>query len=473
MWLQECDPWLAYQWGRHLFQREFRERDGVYGDAGKLEGMRLPDGATKIASRSHVNSCAVCHSHPYRDAGAGSTIAKNGGTGRNTPHLFGAGLIEMLGQQLRHDLTAQADANRDGWISINEARGTARPRRARSADRASTSADSMMPMGTAGPISMTSSGRSIAMPEVGGCRPRRACVIPMSRAIGSMCRSSGSAISMPRIARPSPRRFARSREIPSICTSACRRVTRRASMRTRPPASRNHRMPDLPNRCRSRRAIAGAREALGLSRDDPDRDGYCHEITEGEMDVASGCTQSPRPAAARPPENRGPAPLRRRRLRRLPRPGLALAAGSAVLRPGGQMESEDEPARRPARPLAGDTDAGHVPRREPFKVDGLFSDLRYHDMGDSFAQMQYDGTVIRRWRTTPLWGVARPHPMATMAPASHWTMPSSATAAKPGGPATPTRRRAARTRDLRVPRNPNSLPDRSGAVRRQWRRSNL
>ena len=38
MYLQQVDPWLGYQWGRSLTQRNFRERDGVYGDAGKLDG---------------------------------------------------------------------------------------------------------------------------------------------------------------------------------------------------------------------------------------------------------------------------------------------------------------------------------------------------------------------------------------------------------------------------------------------------
>ena len=47
--------WLGYKWGWSLTQREFRERDGVYGDAGKLDGLLLPDGATKMMSRSHVN----------------------------------------------------------------------------------------------------------------------------------------------------------------------------------------------------------------------------------------------------------------------------------------------------------------------------------------------------------------------------------------------------------------------------------
>ena len=123
MYLQQVDPWLGYKWGWSLTQREFRERDGVYGDAGKLDGIILPDGVTKMMSRSHANSCAICHNTPYRDGGAGANIAKNGGEGRNTPHMFGAGLVEMIGMQLRLKALALADTNRDGWISKEEMKG--------------------------------------------------------------------------------------------------------------------------------------------------------------------------------------------------------------------------------------------------------------------------------------------------------------------------------------------------------------
>ena len=123
MYLQQVDPWLGYQRGRNLTQREFRSRDGVFGDAGKLDGLLLPDGASHMMSRSHVSSCAVCHNTPYRDGGAGATIAKNGGTGRNTPHMFGAGLVEMIGLQIRLQALAIADDDRNGWISVEEARG--------------------------------------------------------------------------------------------------------------------------------------------------------------------------------------------------------------------------------------------------------------------------------------------------------------------------------------------------------------
>src|SRR5262249_45856226 len=48
MYLQQVDPWLGYQWGRNLFQRNFRERDGVYGQAGKLDGILLADGVSRM-----------------------------------------------------------------------------------------------------------------------------------------------------------------------------------------------------------------------------------------------------------------------------------------------------------------------------------------------------------------------------------------------------------------------------------------
>src|SRR5262245_14594261 len=124
MYLQQVNPWLGYQWGRSLFQRNFREQDGVFGDeTGKLDGIILPDGATKMMDRNHTNPCGACHNVPYRDAGAGMTIPKNGGSGRNTPHMFGAGLVEMIGLQLRLRALAIADTNRDGWISLEEAKG--------------------------------------------------------------------------------------------------------------------------------------------------------------------------------------------------------------------------------------------------------------------------------------------------------------------------------------------------------------
>lgn len=51
-----------------------------------------------------------------------------------------------------------------------------------------------------------------------------------------------------------------------------------------------------------------------------------------------------------------------------------------------------------------------VPRADEFLVRDLFSDLKYHDLGEQFHQLQFDGTVIRLFRTAPLWGVGSTSP---------------------------------------------------------------
>ena len=41
---------------------------------------------------------------------------------------------------------------------------------------------------------------------------------------------------------------------------------------------------------------------------------------------------------------------------------------------------------------------------------GVYSDFLHHDLGPAFHEMQFDGTWIRRFRTSPLWGVASTAP---------------------------------------------------------------
>jgi hypothetical protein len=51
-----------------------------------------------------------------------------------------------------------------------------------------------------------------------------------------------------------------------------------------------------------------------------------------------------------------------------------------------------------------------VPRRGAYTIRGLYSDLKYHDVGEKFHQVQFDGSVVRRFRTSPLWGVGSTAP---------------------------------------------------------------
>jgi len=42
-----------------------------------------------------------------------------------------------------------------------------------------------------------------------------------------------------------------------------------------------------------------------------------------------------------------------------------------------------------------------VPKRGAYTVRGIYSDFKYHDVGEDFYQVQYDGSIVRHWRTTP------------------------------------------------------------------------
>ena len=59
----------------------------------------LPDGISKMMDRGHTNSCGACHNVPYRDGGAGMTIPKNGGAGRN--QMFVAAMSAVMGGNVR------------------------------------------------------------------------------------------------------------------------------------------------------------------------------------------------------------------------------------------------------------------------------------------------------------------------------------------------------------------------------------
>jgi hypothetical protein len=106
MHLQMTGPWLAYQRGRSYFFREWSVAEGVFG---------------RVAQRSvaaATNSCGMCHNLPFRTPGAGGNTAEPAGHGRNTPHLFGAGLLEMIGQQIHHRILAELDLDRNGFLDV-------------------------------------------------------------------------------------------------------------------------------------------------------------------------------------------------------------------------------------------------------------------------------------------------------------------------------------------------------------------
>jgi hypothetical protein len=433
MYLQQVDPWLGYQWGRSLTQRSFRERDGVYGDAGKLDGLLLPDGASKMMDRGHTSSCGACHNVPYRDAGAGMTIPKNGGSGRNTPHMFGAGLVEMIGLQMRLRALAIADSNRDGWISIEEARGkrcvlTNLPPEI-AGERREIDFGSFEDLDGDGypdlnpvfyPIFVDKDGKRIAFakslnfPGVAGYTlevqvfgfghlyvPFRP---PVSTTLRSFTATPFDIHSGLQACDPTTFTSPQGNGLALVSNAGAQQFVTAAG--------------------KDRGAVRGK---TGISKDDPDRDGYCEEITEGDLDVVEWyLLNHPAPARGKTTKDAVGGEM------------LFQQAGCAACHvpdwhlfaynPGAvdytarydgdrrffelRVAYNDQAERLEGklRSLADRQGNRWLPRRGTYTVRGVYSDFKYHDVGADFYQVQFDGSVVRQWRTTPLWGVGTTAP---------------------------------------------------------------
>lgn len=437
LYLQQVDPWLGYLWGRELTQREFTPAEGVFGEVSKPDGLLLPDGATHIMNRDHVNSCMSCHNTPYRDAGAGTTIPKNGGTGRNTPHLFGAGLIEMLGAELRLAALHIADNNRDGWIDLLEAKDKRFIYR--------TTPEGIGDGGAPLDFGRFDDDNLDGQPDlnpvfyivyVDGEGKR----IPWARKItdpgvkGYRLEVQVFGHSQLRVASRPPipgtlRAFAAGAfDIhqglqaydPTIleedAQSGLSRVSNAGCLQFVTAAGRD------------RGHVLGA---TGISFDDPDRDGVPHELTEGDLDVVEWyLLNHPRPARGRPTKQS----LQGERL--FAAIGCTKCHTAEWHLPAADLDATDYTRRHSGdrrffdvevqydfdrRRLEGKLvslwdnirDGEHqryVPRRGAFLVRDVYTDFRYHDVGREFYQVQFDGTVLKQFRTPPLWGVGTTAP---------------------------------------------------------------
>lgn len=102
IFLIERDPFRSIRRGRQLFQRKFTIEQG--------NGPRTGDGVGNIELDASVaaglaDSCASCHGRPRGAAGAGGDVFTRPDS-RDAPHLFGLGLVEMLGDEITRDLRA-------------------------------------------------------------------------------------------------------------------------------------------------------------------------------------------------------------------------------------------------------------------------------------------------------------------------------------------------------------------------------
>jgi hypothetical protein len=99
------DPFRSIRRGRQLFQRKFTQAQGQ----GPNPGDGVGDIDTNIAIGAGLSdSCASCHGRPRGSAGTGGNVVTRPDS-RDSPHLFGLGLKEMLADEITTDLRGTRD----------------------------------------------------------------------------------------------------------------------------------------------------------------------------------------------------------------------------------------------------------------------------------------------------------------------------------------------------------------------------
>jgi len=95
------DPARSVRRGRQLFQRKFSAEEG--------QGPRVNATSTGDITHSRAlgaglsDSCAGCHGRPRGSAGSGGVVQTRPDS-RDAPHLFGLGIVEQLGDEMTTDL---------------------------------------------------------------------------------------------------------------------------------------------------------------------------------------------------------------------------------------------------------------------------------------------------------------------------------------------------------------------------------
>lgn len=431
-YLFKVDPWLGYQRGRELFVREFSLADGVFGEAGRPAGRVLEDQTSKIMTRDHVASCTLCHNVPFRDAGAGATMFKNAGTGRNTPHVFGGGLLEMLGWDIRLKMLEKGDTNRNGFIDRGES------------ENVHAVVDNL-PAGDNGERVSVDFG-TFGMGPDGKPLLNSVCFV-------WYVDKDGKRISWARSMKDEGvagynfevqvfgwghGRATLSGRIP--ITSTLRAFTAQAADNHSGLQACDPTLNDEPKgdgfalvslagapqffsgRTRDRGAM---KDKHGISLDDPDRDGVLEELSEGDMDLIEFYQlnhPSPAESAMTPIRKQG-------------KEVLTKAGCTHCHVPDWQLEANNNNNSDYTKRYIGDRrffdvevnpnkDTGILegklkwlssksladPQHQAFRANGIYSDFLHHDLGPEFHQIQFDGSVIKAFRTPPLWGVGSTAP---------------------------------------------------------------
>ncbi|MEO0650305.1 MAG: di-heme oxidoredictase family protein, partial [Planctomycetota bacterium] len=426
-YLIQRDPFLAYQLGRNLNFREFRHRDGaLLSNVGGFAGPMVDGTTAKITANNHT-SCLGCHNLPSGNPGGGTNFSKDSGLGRNAPHYYGSGLMEMQAIQIRQQILDAVDRDGDGWISGREA--------------AASPANLFVDSAPGGPAIDFGSAR------LDGGKTGRPMLNSIFRIWFGAVGESGAVEIVPdatAIDGVNATHFnfelvvwGWGQRAPEAALNPTNRVflwdpfLTHSDLDSHDPST----LDDPDGDGVSEPTLAGAiqfpathrapdpgnlLDPLGFSRDDPDGDGVLTEISEGDLDLAEWFMLNvPAPAFAgtEAEYDAGVGQLEALDCTACHVADWQLESAADGFAGDRRLfdlvvEWNEQSERLEGRLERLDEQVGEnrLPKREAFLTQGLFTDFRQHDMGTLFAELAFDGNINRRWRTAPLWGVGSGFP---------------------------------------------------------------
>ncbi|MFW2541023.1 di-heme oxidoredictase family protein [Primorskyibacter sp. 2E107] len=421
------DPFLLYTLGRDLIRRQYGFEHGAFGQTGDASiplyaGGVGQSGVPRFA-RDHANSCGGCHSMPHPEPGAGQTIASTGGMGRNTPHFFGAGLIEMIGEEVRRSLMARYDLNENGWIDRAEVAAPAPALVAPVPGGPEVSYGDLAP--DAFGVPQLNSVFRVWYVDATGRVLNEAMGLddPAVAGFGFVMQPFGWGRGDRRL--EDGRRMAQGAEASSVRQFFVAASDLHMGMEAQDASL----IAPFGQRLAGR-SLSGAmqvdfgdvvdrgtaHDARGLSLDDPDGDGARAELSEGDADAAEFYMLHVPPPAVDPlPDyERGKALFSQVGCGTCHVQNWLLPAGDPVKGTGGDRRVFDLALRSgsagPEGRLIDLTVGSGAARRGAVSVAGVYSDFKHWDLGPGFEEVRYDGTVQRTHRTAPLWGVGSTAP---------------------------------------------------------------
>jgi hypothetical protein len=370
------DPFRAIRRGRQLFNRKFSREQGL----GPIVGDGAGDINKKLALGAGLaDSCAGCHGLPRGSAGFGGTVVTRP-DGRNAPHLFGLGLREMLADEI----TAELRARRDAAIAYARARhaSVVRPMTAKgiSYGEIIAHADGSVDMSKVTGVNEDLRVRPLF--AHGGAFSIRDFIV------GALQNEMGVQAVDPDLARAASGH--------RVVTTAGMVLDGSLDKLEPPPALDANADPDEDGVANEApQAVIDYLEFYLLNYFKPAH-GEQNEITMHGREVFNriGCASC------------HVADLQVNRDRRVadvetvhdPLNGVfnGLYATASPL-----FKGEDDGSGFPAV---------KQPAMKPFLVRDVFTDFKRHDLGPGFYERQYDGTVLKQFMTTPLWGVGSTPP---------------------------------------------------------------